>query len=210
VAGALAPAVLLAVLLSVTVVEWSFLRRLGWSVVKQNEVGWPSILALSDIGWVVSAAFVASGLMGLGFAASLYRVLPVLSARVGALLIGAASGALTLVAFDPELPGTVDRAWHAEIHARAYPVIPLACITAAAILAWSLWGTPGWSHQARAALAAFVVLVPSFLLTGADSVGQLARYVLFGTLLAWLELLALGVLRALREPRGATADYVSS
>jgi hypothetical protein len=204
-AGVLSPLVLAGTLLVATAVEWSFLRELGWSVAKQNEVGWPSILELGRIGWVVSGTFVVTGLMGLAFAASLYRVLPVRSARAAALLIGVASAALTLVAFNPDPPGTPQESWHAEIHGRAYPVIPLACISAAAILAWSLWDKRNWSHQARISLAAVVVLAPAFLLTGVDAVGQLARYTLFGTLLLWLELLALALLRVLRDARSGRA-----
>jgi hypothetical protein len=203
IAGVVAPVLLLAVVAVVTVVEWPVLRQLGWSARRRNDVGWPSILALGQIGWTIAVAFVVCGILGLAFAATLHRVLPGLGARVGALVIGLAAAALGLVSFRADPPGTAVTSWHARIHDGAYPLIPVGSIAAAALLAWSLWDQPRWSGQARLALAALLVIVPAFILTGVNSVGQLARYVLFAALLLWLELLALATMSVIRVTRGS-------
>lgn len=193
-AGALAPPLLLLVLLGATAVQWPELRELGWSVRERNEVGWPSILTLGSVGWIVTLAFIVCGILGLAFATSLHHVLRGTGPRFAAVLIALVSAALVFAAFRPDPPGSSERSWHAQVHDLAYPVIPLGSIAAASILAWSLWSQPGWSGQARLALAALMLMVAAFLLTGLDATGQLARYVLFGTLLLWLELLALSTL----------------
>lgn len=59
---------------------------------------------------------------------------------------------------------------------------------------------PRGPRQGKPALAVLPVIVPAFLLTGVEAIGQLARYVLFGGLMLWLELLALGVLSLMRKP----------
>lgn len=202
-AGVVAPLLLLLVLVMVTVAEWSLLRESGWSLRRQNEVGWPSILTLGNFGWVVAATFLVCGLLTVTFATALYRLLPDSLARAGAGLIGLAGAALALVAFYPDPPGSEVRSWHGQIHDYVYPLIPLSGIAAAAIFTWSLWHQPGWTAQGRIALTVLAVVTPALLLTGAGAIGQFARFVLFGTLIVWLEVLALAVLNDARHGRNA-------
>lgn len=197
-AGAAAPAALLVVLVAVTITRWSFLRANGWSVTRRNDVGWPSILTLGDEGWIVSATFVVCGIFSLLFAAALYAELPPSSARIAAVLLGFVGAALVVVALPPDAPGEQLASWHNQVHNFVYPVIPLASIAAAAFVAAARLDGTGWAHQAPVAVAMLCVLVPSFLLTGVDAVGQLARYVLFGALMVWFEVLALSLFSALR------------
>ncbi len=77
-------------------------------------------------------------------------------------------------------------------------MIPLASIAAAARLAAAALDGTRWTILGHLALATLCVLVPSFLLTGFGAIGQLARYVVFGALMVWSEVLALSLVGALR------------
>jgi hypothetical protein len=205
VAGAVAPPLLVIVLVAATAAEWPFLRENGWSVWRRTEVGWPSILAAGGGVWAVavSVAFAVCGILACVFALSLFRAMSTPPSRVGAFLLAVVAGALVLVAVPADPPNVGERSWHAQIHDVVYPIIPVGSIIAAALLAWGLARQPGWRPQARLSLAVLLVSVPSFFLTGVDAVGQLARYVLFGALLVWLELLAVALLRSLRGRHGS-------
>lgn len=203
VSGVIAPALLLLVLIGVTLGELSFLRDVGWSAVRRTEVEWPSLLALGRLGWLVVSAFVVCGLLGILFAAALARSVPTTAARVGARLLGLVSIALAAVAFKADRPGT-PTSWHGLIHNGVYPVIPAASVAAAALLGYGLWNAPRWRAQALAALATLVVVVVALALTNVAAIAQLARYFLFAALLIWLEMLAVAVLRVVREVDAAS------
>jgi hypothetical protein len=208
-AGVIAPALLVLVLAVVTLVELSFLHRLGWSAVRRTRVEWPSLLALGGVGWLVVVAFVVCGVLGIVFALALARSMPTTSAHLGAWLLALVSAALAVVAFKADKPGA-QTSWHGRIHNDAYPVIPLASVGAAALLAYGLWRSPRWRIHALAALATLSVVVVALALTNITAIAQLARYFLFGSLLVWLETLAIALLRVARarEPRCTSTKRV--
>ncbi len=197
-AGVLAPPLLVAALVVATVAEWSFLRSIGWSALERSAVEWPSVLALGRVGWLVVAVFVVCGALGLAFAVVLACELPTRAARVGAGLLGLVSSALIVVAFKADRPGAAST-WHGRVHNDVYPLIPSASVAAATLLAYGLWHVSAWRGQARLALATLLVIVPALVLTNMSPVAQLARYVLFGALLLWLEGLAVALFRVARR-----------
>jgi hypothetical protein len=57
--------------------------------------------------------------------------------------------------------------------------------------------------MARVSLATVAIAAPAFVLTGVDAIAQLARYPLFGSLLVWMEALAVTAAgEAARRPAG--------
>jgi hypothetical protein len=198
-AGVLAPPLLVVALVVATVAEWSFLRAIGWSALERSAVEWPSVLALGRVAWLVVAAFVACGALGLAFAVALACELPTRAARVGAGFLGLVSTTLVVVALRADRPDAPP-SWHGRIHNDVYPLIPAASVAAAALLAYGLWRVSAWRGQARLALAALLVIVPALALTNVSPVAQLARYFLFGALLLWLEGLAVALSRVARRP----------
>jgi hypothetical protein len=156
-------------------------------------VGWPSVATLGPNGAAVIAALVICGLLIVGFAAALWGTVgeaPPL--RAAAALLGIAGLAMCFVAFRQDPLGHEGPAsWHDRIHDAAYPPIPI-CGALAAALVW-LGGRrrPGWRGMARLSLVTVAVAAPAFALTAVDAIAQLARYPLFGSLLVWMEALAL-------------------
>src|SRR5437016_14308436 len=62
-AGMIGPLLFGSVLLVLTVVEYDFMRSLGWEPLSVTTVVWPSGLALGPYGYVMTAAFLVNGLL---------------------------------------------------------------------------------------------------------------------------------------------------
>jgi hypothetical protein len=193
-AGVVAPVLFAAVAVGLTFHERAFLDGSGWSPVHRAPVEWPSLLALGPDGWLMSATFVACGVLGLLFARAVARRLP--AAVPGAALVAVVSIAVALEAFKADKPMRSGGAsWHDRIHGGVYPVIPVAAIAAAAFLARSLWLRASDRRLARLSLGTAVVMSVGGIASLEGGIAQLARYVLFAALLVWLEALALTVAR---------------
>ena len=129
--------------------------------------------------------------------------------RVAAVLLGVVGLALCLVAFRQDPLGFEGpSSWHDRIHNAAYPVIPIAGTLAAGLVWAGARQRPRWRRMARISLATVAVAAPAFVLTGVDSIAQLARYPLFGSLLVWME--ALAVTSASEAGRRRTSGDQSS
>jgi len=86
-AGMIGPLLFGSVLLVLTVVEYDFMRTLGWEPLSVATVVWPSGLALGPYGYVMTAAFLVNGLLVVVFALGLGQTLPGTTAsRVAATL----------------------------------------------------------------------------------------------------------------------------
>jgi len=192
-AGIVGAPLLAATIVGVTLAERAFLADAGWHPVRRTRVGWPSVLALSDTGWIVVGAFVVCGVLGLAFAVAVYGAVSTPAAKLGAAALATLAILLLLEALRADAPWSLERTWHGRIHDAAYPFLVIAALVAPFALALGLWCED--RGQARAALAAAVVLTMSLLAQSADAVGQLAEYVFFGALVIWLELLAIGLRR---------------
>ena len=195
--GLVAPPLFVAATVAVTLIDKPFVDDSEWSAVHRSEVGWPSVVMLGPHGWAVIAALAVCGALVVGFAVALWRVVPdARLVRAAAVLLAVAGLALCLVAFRQDPLGFDGPAsWHDRIHNAAYPVIPISC-TAAAALVWAgARRRPGWRSMARISLVTVAVAAPAFVLTGVNPIAQLARYPLFGPLLLWMEALALTAAR---------------
>ena len=188
----LAPALFAVVVTLLTVLEYEFASGLGWDPVRRTHVGWPSVLALGELGWLLTATLVCCGLLGALFAWGLYRSLTETVWRtIGSALLGILALAVSLEAFttDPPSPGAPGT-WHGEIHDRAYPVVVVSAIAAPLVLALALRAEPGWRRCAWYSLATGGVLLATLVLQTERAYAQLLEYVFFGSLLLWLEVLA--------------------
>ena len=209
IAGAVAPPLFVCVLASLTVIEWGFLRRVEWSAVHRTKVEWPSLLALGHFGWVMIAEFVVTGICGMALASAIWETARGMSERVEAVLVGVVSIAIGLEAFGPDSPlATGPASWHDSIHNSVFPAIPVASLGAAAAAVLAARNVPEAAIGARAAALLLGLMVVSLALTGVDEIAQLARYLYFGALLVWIELLALGML--VRERQSSSSRAIAS
>ena len=203
-AGVLAPILFAAVVAFLSAVEYDFARDLGWHPIRRTAAGWPSILALGHLGWLLTATLALCGILGVAFAVGLYRATkgsPWNAA--GAATLAVLAVAVGLEAFTTDPPGfTGPPTWHGEIHDAAYPVVVVSALAAPVLFAVGLAREPGLRAHAVISLAAAAVLVATLVLQAERSYAQLLEYPFFATLLLWLELLALHLLRvASRDER---------
>jgi hypothetical protein len=190
--GKLAPALLALVFAALSFAERGFLQHEGWSPVHRTAVEWPSLLELGRYGWIETAAFIVSGVLGLAFAITLRLTLPTRLARNGASALGLMSVAVGCMAFHPDVPGrSLSETWHSALHNGIYPVIPISALIASICFALGLRHKPNWSVEARSSAGFLVVALLALGLTNVTSIAQLARYFLFGPLLIWTECLAI-------------------
>lgn len=180
-AGIIGPLVWCAGVLTATVLERGYLRSVDWSPVHRSEVEWPSILMLGPNGWLVSVLFVVCGAFGVVFAAALLRTRK--TPRWVAVGVGLIALTLAIVAVPPDAPGTVQVSWHDRVHNWAYPIIPILSLLCMLRLAVA---------RPRRSYRLFVTLTTAAALGAStfDAIAQIARYVLFTSIVVWLVALA--------------------
>ena len=199
-AGALAPILFAVVVTFLTVVEYDFARDSGWHPVRRTAAGWPSILALGDLGWLLGVTLACCGVLGLAFAVGLYRGTKRSRwSTIAALAVAVLAAAVGLEAFTTDPPGSASPAtWHGEIHDAAYPVVVASAVAAPLLVALALRGDSKWRGYAPYSLATAGVLLATLVLQTERAYAQLLEYPFFATLLLWLELLAVRLLRLSR------------
>jgi hypothetical protein len=201
--GAIVPPLFSLTVVGLTIAEHSFLSASGWSAVHRTQIEWPSLLALGPHGTILEGAFVLCGGLLVTFGSTIAQSTSSGRQRIAGCCIALAGVALALEAFKVDAPGVTVRSWHDAVHNAAYPLIPIAAITAAGALALSS-GASEWRLSRRWSRPALLVFVLALVATNVDRTAQLGRYFLFGAMLSWLELVAVDTLRspwARREAR---------
>ena len=119
---------------------------------------------------------------------------------------------VALESFTTDPPGSLARpTWHGEIHDRAYPLLVVSAVAAPVFLGVAFARDPRWRAAAPFTLAAAVILLVALVLQVERGLAQLLEYPFFATLLVWLELVALRLLRLAgpgRRTRAARRDAV--
>jgi hypothetical protein len=191
------PFVWLVIVPILTVLEWDFLRGLGWEPIKATDVPYPSSTALGPYGWLQILNFLQLGAALLALAAGLWRVLRP-RARVGIGAIAALGVASLLSAF-PTDGGMEIRSWHGAIHAAAFLLLVVSSFTAQIALGISLRRHAGWAAVSRTSLGAAVVAIGFAIAASViEPLGSLFSSLVLVTLLVWIELMALRLFAATR------------
>jgi hypothetical protein len=194
VAGILGPILFGVICLSLTVLQYDFLRGLGWHPIAGSDVPWPSALALGPYGAVQVANFLSFGLLLIVFAVGLQRTISAgRRAAIGPMLLILAGIALVVCGFPTEpsisrSPQTL----HGWLHLLGFVLLALALLPAPFCFWQHLRQDRRWPGQGRLALLTGVVALAAFLGEFAlPQLGQVLFYVFLAVILLWLELLAL-------------------
>ncbi len=180
--GTFGPPLFGLVLLTLTIIQYNFLRGLGWDPVTAPTFDWPSGLSLGRFGWIMTGAFVVNGVMIGLFAFGLGRASPASAAsRLGTLLMILAGLAMCGLAFttDPTIRST-PATWHGRIHDASFVALGLTLFPSmlafgAAFLRSSAWRGLGTYTFLTAALT-----IPTFALKG------IAFYIFLAAILTWM------------------------
>jgi hypothetical protein len=180
-AGIIGPSVFACVLLLLTVLEYDFMRGLGWSPLGLTTTDWPSCLALGRYGYVMTGAFLVNGILVVLFAIGLSKALPQTTAsRVAIVLLilaGTAMAGLTFVA-DPTSQ-SASPTWHGRIHDGCFAALGSTLFPAMLMLGWVFRKSPPWNSFSTYTWVSAALAVPTFALKGA------AFYLFLVSVLAW-------------------------
>ncbi len=184
-AGIIGPVLFATVLASLSIVEYPFMHALGWNPVFRPTFDWPSGLALSPVGWIMTATFLVCGALTSLFAWGLRGELQDRSGQIGTILLTWSGVAMMGLAF------TTDRtisplpvSWHGRLHDLSFMALGLMLIPAMIMLALSFRESVHWKQLFPFTLVAFALAIPTFAIKG------IVFYAFLLAILAWNEVVA--------------------
>jgi uncharacterized protein DUF998 len=192
--GAVGPVLFVAIAIVMTVLEWDFLHQLGWHLVRDSSVPYPSSTALGPYGLLQTFNFIQVGLSVIATAIGLWRtVQPRPRVGIGFVFLGAVAMLLSMFTTD----GTTNQptTWHGLIHGLAFVLLLFSTLLSAVAMAIQLRNNPQWRGVARAAIAVPIAVIVTFVLAGGvKQAGGLLSIISLLVIIGWYELLALTLL----------------
>jgi len=188
----LGPILFATVLTALTIIQYDFMRSLGWHPINDPTFDWPSGLALGKYGFIMTATFTVSGLIMFLFAVRLYLDLkPALTSQAGSTLLAFAGLALASLAFttDPTIR-TTPATWHGRLHDLSFVLLGLTLLPAMLILGKAFQGDPRWRGYGIYTWLTAAFAMPAFIIKGA------AFYIFLFLVLLWNEIIAWRLNRA--------------
>ena len=194
-AGSIGPVLFVAIAIVMTILEWDFLHQLGWHLVEDSSVPYPSSTAMGPYGWLQTLNFIQVGLSVIAIAIGLWRTVQP-RPRVGIAFVVIAGVALLLSMFTTDGTTNTPTTWHGYIHGIAFLLLVFSTLLGAIALAIQLRNNAQWRGVALAAIGVPIVIVATLFLGGAVKqaggiIGIISLLVVFG----WYELLGVGLLR---------------
>jgi uncharacterized protein DUF998 len=192
--GSIGPALFVVIVIVLTKLEWDFLHRLGWHLVQDSSVPYPSSTAMGPYGWLQTLNFIQVGLSVIAIALGVWRsVRP--RPRVGAGFLFLAGVAILLSMFTTDGTTNQPTTWHGWIHSSAFILLLFSTLLGTLTMAFQLRNTPGWRGVALASAAVPVVIIGTLFLGGAvKQAGGLIGLLSLLAIFAWFELLGLRLL----------------
>ncbi len=194
VAGIIGAALFGAVVLSLTVAQYPFMRSLGWDPVLHPTFDWPSGLALGPDGWIMTDTFVVCGILMSLFAWGLRGQLRDHAGQVGTILMTWAGVAMMGLAFSTDRSiKPMPISWHGQLHGMSFMALGLMIIPALILLAISFQQNERWRRLAAITWVTFALAVPTFAIRG------IVFYAFLAAMLAWNEMAAMRLWRWTQE-----------
>lgn len=189
-AGVLGPLLFGIVVITLTTIQYPFMRSLGWDPIRHPTFDWPSGLALGPVGWIMTATFIVCGVLLSLFAWGLRAEVHNLPGQIGTILMTWAGVAMMGLAFPTDraislMPST----WHGRLHDIAFMALGLMLIPAMILLGISFREYDRWRKLTPFTWITFVLAIPTFAIKG------LVFYAFLAAMLAWNELAAIRLWR---------------
>ena len=182
----LGPILFALVLVTLTIIQYDFLRGLGWHPINDPTFDWPSGLALGPYGIVMTATFIISGLLIALLALRLKADLkPAATSQAGYVLLVLSGLALASLAFttDPTIRST-PATWHGRLHDLSFVLLGLTLFPSMIVLGFAFQQNKSWKRFSLYTWLTVACAIPAFVLKGA------AFYVFLLAILFWIETLA--------------------
>jgi hypothetical protein len=193
--GILGPILFAGVITMLTIVQYDFMRSLGWDPIYAPTFDWPSGLALGPYGIWMTLTFLLSGLLMATFAIGLRKILDVGTApHIGTLSLLLSGCALAGLAFttDPTLRST-PATWHGRLHDLSFVLLGLFMLVSMLGLGRAFQNDSRWRGFGLYTFITASCAIPSFAIKG------LAFYLFLSAILMWSILIALKLLRLLDQ-----------
>ena len=187
ISGLIGPILFALVATALTIIKFDFLLSLGWHPLNAPTFDWPSGLALGDYGWVMTATFIASGLMMTLFASGLRLSLPRLRLTlISTFILSIAGIALASLAFttDPTIRST-PATWHGQLHDLSFVLLGITLMPSMLLLGFVFRKDDRWQSLSLYTWLTVALALPAFWLKGA------AFYIFMLAVLAWSEVVAI-------------------
>ena len=182
----LGPILFALVLVTLTIIQYDFLRGLGWHPINDPTFDWPSGLALGPYGIVMTATFIISGLLIAILALRLKADLkPAATSQAGSVLLVLSGLALASLAFttDPTIRST-PATWHGRLHDLSFVLLGLTLFPSMIVLGFAFQQNKSWKRFSLYTWLTVACAIPAFILKGA------AFYIFLLAILFWIETLA--------------------
>lgn len=194
--GIIGPILFACVVTILTIVQYDFMRGLGWDPIHAPTFDWPSGLSLGPYGIWMTLTFILCGLLMVTFALALRTTLDEGTApRIGTLSLLLAGCALAGLAFttDPTIRST-PATWHGRLHDLSFVLLGIFMLASMLGLGRAFQNNPRWRGFGTYTFVTAACAIPSFALKG------VAFYLFLGAILTWSIVIAIKLLR-LSNPR---------
>jgi hypothetical protein len=181
------PILFAVVVITLSIIEYDFLRNLGWDPINDPTFDWPSGIALGPYGWIMILTFIVSGLLISLLAHYLKADLnPGSPAKIGTMLLFCAGLAMACLAFltDPTIRDT-PATWHGMLHDLSFVVLGLTLMPSMIYLGKAFHENPRWRNVVKYTWGTAALALPTFFLKGAFF------YVFLLAILSWIEVIAI-------------------
>jgi hypothetical protein len=185
----LGPILFAIVLTTLSIIQYDFMRGLGWDPINDPTFDWPSGLALGKYGFVMTATFIISGLLIAALALRLKTNLqPAATSQIGSIFFVLSGLALVGLAFttDPTIRDT-PATWHGILHDLSFVLLGLTLFPSMILLGFSFRTDENWRNLSLYTWLTLALAIPAFIQKGA------AFYVFLFAILLWCEVIALRV-----------------
>lgn len=189
--GIIGPIVFASMVTILTIVQYDFMRHLGWDPIHAPTFDWPSGLSLGPYGIWMTLTFILGGLLMVAFALALQTVLDEGTApRIGTLGLFLSGCALAGLAFttDPTIRST-PATWHGRLHDLSFVLLGISLLVSMLGLGRAFQNDPRWRGFGMYTFITAACAIPSFALKG------IAFYLFLGAILAWSIVIAIKLFR---------------
>jgi len=189
--GILGPLLFAGVVTTLTILQYDFMRSLGWDPIHAPTFDWPSGLSLGPYGIWMTLTFILSGLLMAIFALALRTALNGGTApRIGTLGLLLSGCALMGLAFttDPTIR-TTPATWHGRLHDLSFVLLGVFILSSMLGLGRAFQNDSRWQGFGSYTFITAALAIPSFALKG------IAFYIFLGAILTWSVLLAIQLFR---------------
>jgi hypothetical protein len=181
------PLLFAVVVITLTLVQYDFLRGLGWDPINDPTYDWPSGIALGPYGWIMTLTFITSGalisLLGYQLKSDLKSNR---DSNIGTMLLFCAGLAMASLAFatDPTRR-TTPMTWHGILHDLSFVMLGLTLMPSMIYLGKAFLENPRWRNLVKYTWGTAALALPTFFLKGAFF------YVFLLAILTWIEVIAI-------------------